>query len=477
MVAKSSNGVAVCEICGGLGLITLDVPVGHPDFGKAFPCVCQADKLKARKAEQLRNLSNLGAYGDKTFGTFEIDHSLVEEHERYLCEIFPNISARHNLTEDQRRHVKIAAEQALRYADDPQGWLLLQGTYGTGKTHLAVAIANRRLELGEPVLFITVPDLLDHLRATFGPSSEVAFDQRFEQLRSAPLLILDDLGAESQTPWALEKLYQLFGYRHAMKLPTVVTTNREPESFDARIRSRLTDQSLTKSAQLNIPDRRSSVTTWQDLDLSNLDRYHDMTFETFEMRENEGLPEKDLKRLEQAIQKAQRFAENPIGWLVFIGEPGTGKTHLAAAIAHKCIERGWRPLFVTASELLDHLRATFYPGSIVSYDKRMDEIKRAQVLLLDNLVIEHNLSSWALDKLHEILTYRFDWDYPTVITTYQLLDSKGVDKEDERKYGKMDFRLRSRVKNESRSEVVLLPGPSYPGKSRKRRAAPPRRLP
>ena len=44
------------------------------------------------------------------------------------------------------------------------GWLFL-GTYGSGKTHLAIAIANYRLELGEPVPFMTVPDLLDHLRA------------------------------------------------------------------------------------------------------------------------------------------------------------------------------------------------------------------------------------------------------------------------------------------------------------------------
>jgi DNA replication protein DnaC len=458
----SDNGTPVCEICGGLGVVTLDVPVGHPDFGKAFPCVCQADKLKVRRATQLRTISNLDAYTDKTFSTFEIDYSLLEEHERGLCQTFPNMTDRYNLTEDQRRYVKIAAETALNYADNPQGWLLLQGGYGTGKTHLALAIANRRLEQSEPVLFITVPDLLDHLRSAFGPSSEVGYDERFEQLRTAPLLILDDLGAESQTPWALEKLYQLISHRHAAKLPTVVTTNRDPETLDPRIRSRLTDQALTQNVRLNVPDRRSSLTTWQELDLSNLDRYRDMRFDTFDTREGENLAASEGKRLVQAVHMARHFADSPQGWLVLTGEAGCGKTHLAAAIAHECKHRGLQTLFVTASELLDHLRATFYPGSPVSYDRRIEEVKRAAILVLDNLTIEKNLSSWARDKLFDILLYRFDYDLPTVITTYQPLDE-------------MDMRLRSRVKNESHSVVVAITAPSYPGRPSRRRASPPRR--
>src|SRR5262245_18052639 len=199
MVATaSSNGVVVCEICGGLGLITLDVPVGHPDFGKAFPCACQADKVKSRKASQLRSISNLDMYIEKTFATFQIDYTLLSKGDQYLQELFANSdSSGIGLTEAQRREINTAAERALHYAEDPQGWLLLQGTYGIGKTHLAAAIGNWRLEKGESVLFITVPDLLDHLRATFGPSSEVAYDERFEQIRTANLLILDDLGAES----------------------------------------------------------------------------------------------------------------------------------------------------------------------------------------------------------------------------------------------------------------------------------------
>jgi len=88
-------------------------------------------------------------------------------------------------------------------------------------SHLAAAIANHRVARGHPALFVVVPDLLDHLRATFNPQSTVTFDQRFEEVRRAPLIVLDDLGTESATPWAREKLYQIFDYRYNARLPTV----------------------------------------------------------------------------------------------------------------------------------------------------------------------------------------------------------------------------------------------------------------
>ena len=68
------------------------------------------------------------------------------------------------------------------------GWLVLTGPSASGKTHLAAAIANSVLGRGLAVFFVFVPDLLDHLRSAFAPSSDVSFDQLFEQgaQRSVP---------------------------------------------------------------------------------------------------------------------------------------------------------------------------------------------------------------------------------------------------------------------------------------------------
>lgn len=465
---NEKNTDTACPICGGLGLVTRDVPIGHPDFGRAFPCICQAENVRAREIARLRSLGNLDAYLTKTFETFEIDYGLLSPDDAYLRDIFRDMTPlrKMSLTEAQRRAVYYAAHAAWTYAENPEApfkWLLLEGNFGTGKTHLAAAIANRRLDYGDPVLFITTPDLLDYLKSTFGPTSEIAYDDLFERIRRAPLLVLDDLGAEHQTGWAVEKLYQIFNDRHRFGLPTVVTTNRDVMQIEARIRSRLLDQEMTRIVKLAIPDRRSPVSTWQEMDLTNLDRYADMSFERIDLRSDEGLPAADVHRFAETVKAAQAFAAAPEGWLTLTGRPGSGKTHLAAAIAHECNRQGGRTLFVTASDLLNHLRATFYPGSAVGYDKRMEEIKNAEILVLDDLTIEEkNMSPWAREKLYEILIHRFDYARPTVITTSQTLQE-------------MDARLRSRVTNESRSRVEAITVPAYPGKPARRRAAAPRR--
>ncbi len=124
---------------------------------------------------------------------------------------------------------------ALEFAKSPEGWLVFMGVTGCGKTHLAAAIANYRLKEGKPVKFVVVPDLLDHLRSTFSPESQVSYDQLFEEVKNAPLLILDDFGEQSTTPWAQEKLYQVINYRYNARLATVITTRLPLDEMDSPI--------------------------------------------------------------------------------------------------------------------------------------------------------------------------------------------------------------------------------------------------
>jgi DNA replication protein DnaC len=83
---------------------------------------------------------------------------------------------------------------------------------------------------------------LDHLRATFNPNSATTYDRRFEDIRTAPLLILDDLGTESATAWAKEKLFQLFNHRYNARLPTVITTSDRADDIEPRLLTRMADE-------------------------------------------------------------------------------------------------------------------------------------------------------------------------------------------------------------------------------------------
>lgn len=409
--------------------------MGHPDFGRAIPCRCKAAEIEERRRARLRALSNMSVLEHMTFDSF--------------------IPEGIGLPEDRRRNLRDAYETARRYAERPEGWLLFLGGYGCGKTHLAAAIANERLACGDAVLFIAVPDLLDYLRATFSPTSSVAYDERFEVIRQAPLLILDDLGAHASTPWAQEKLYQIFNYRYNTRLPTVITSNQRLEDIEIRVRSRLSDPSLVQIVTILAPDFRRAGVEQSQSELSTLSLHRDQTFETFELRERE-LSASEYENLKRAVALAKAYAEDPKGWLVFTGTFGCGKTHLAAAIANRQIALGRSaPMFVVVPDLLDHLRATFSPDSLVSYDKRFEEVRNASLLILDDLGTE-SATPWAREKLFQLLNYRYVAQLPTVITTSDPIDQ-------------VEPRLRTRMLDASRCTVFAIEAPAYHGETASRK--------
>jgi DNA replication protein DnaC len=160
---------------------------------------------------------------------------------------------------EQRQNLRQAFNLAVEFAHSPEGWLIFQGVNGCGKTHLAAAIANYQLAQGKPVFFVVVPDLLDHLRSTFSPDSKISYDEFSERIKEVPLLILDDFGEQSATPWAQEKLYQLINYRYNARLPMVVTTCLSLDEIETRISSRMVDPMISLVFNITAPDYRGNV--------------------------------------------------------------------------------------------------------------------------------------------------------------------------------------------------------------------------
>jgi DNA replication protein DnaC len=267
------------------------------------------------------------------------------------------------------------------------------------------------MEKGAPVFFAFVPDLLDHLRTAFDPESLLSYDELFDQVKSIPILVLDDLGAQSGTGWAEEKLFQILNHRYISALPTIITTTISIDHQEERVRSRLMDARISRIVDLGSVSRLGGPGIGDvEPELLKI-----MDFDQFEVSRR-STDRESQETLRAALSAAQSFANHPDGWLVLLGNPGCGKTHLAVAIAKQRIHSGGEVFFAFVPDLLDYLRYTFSPDSRITYDELFDKVKRTPLLILDDLGSE-STTAWAHEKLYQIIVHRHNARLPTIITT------------------------------------------------------------
>ena len=411
-----------CPKCKGAKFVHPLLASGKPDYGQVIPCYCTQQAADSDREAHLLRYSNLGLLTRFDFGN-----------------LVPQGISENPANKEQFSR---AYQAARAFAEVPKGWLVLSGPSGSGKTHLAAAIANHCIENSRSVFYITTPDLLDHLRSTFSPSSELPYDELFEQIRNTPLLILDDLGIQSGTPWAKEKLEQLLGHRYSNELPTVIVSILPIDELEERIRTRLV---ASEPYQLRSFDEKSPALFsfgWAP----QFKKQKSMTFGNFDTR-GLGLPPEQRENLRGIFHMANDFAESPEGWLMFQGDNGCGKTHLAAAIVNRRYQQKQPALFIVVPDFLDHLRSTFSPDSKISYDQLFESVKNTPLLVLDDLG-KQTTTPWAQEKLYQVFNYRYNALLPTVITTNASTDE-------------MDSPILSRFADPKISTAVHITAPDY----------------
>jgi len=423
-----------CPICRGTKFIHPLLASGEPDYSRLIPCGCARKEIDKKKTARLQTISNLGSLSKLTFDNL--------------------LPGGRNSDVVSQRLFQIALDEVRKFAENPQGWLVLAGPVGSGKTHLACAVANLRISEGHPAVYMTAAELLDHLRAAFSPSREVEYDELFEQIKDIPLLILDNLNYSATTAWSKGKLDQLLEHRFNGRLPTLITTSMAVEEFGNDYAGHINDLEVSKVLIL-----KKESSSLQSLDSLDLELLKNMKFANFDSK-CLSLPDEVRQNLEQSHIIARDFARAPQGWLIFQGLNGCGKTHLAAAIANQLRESGKEVLFIVVPDLLDHLRASFGPESRVSYDALFEKIKKIQVLILDDFG-EHSATSWAQEKLYQLINYRYNARLATVITTCLNLEE-------------IENRVSSRMVDPSISLVFNIVAPDYRGDIKIARTARPR---
>ena len=175
--------------------------------------------------------------------------------ERFLRRTFDTFE----ITEENRK----AAATAKRYADafesllpspgspEPgRNGLFIAGPPGTGKTHLAAAIANDLIHKGRPVICMTMIDLLERIKRTYNTAGTDE-GSVLKIYKTVPLLIIDDIGKEPPTEWAISTIYNIINGRYEAYLPTIITTNYDTDALIQRMTPRDTRDDTTAKATLD----------------------------------------------------------------------------------------------------------------------------------------------------------------------------------------------------------------------------------
>ena len=244
------NKLKKCEFCSRkLEPIGLDYLYANisPEFIKYQKCTCN-------KAEQYWREKDKQEFEEQKRNRFRNIINRIYK-ENYVGRKFQNLNFENFYVDSNNEYVvKVASDYINKSIDKMQAnGLIITGKSGVGKTHLAAAIANRLIENDKIVLIGRLTTLLDMIKETFRDNTK-SENELIELYSNVDMIIIDDLGTEKISSWALEKLYTIIQNRCENGLPIIITTrfNKEGliERFSYSQDTDLVDATISKLYQM-----------------------------------------------------------------------------------------------------------------------------------------------------------------------------------------------------------------------------------
>lgn len=251
-----SHSSEICPYCGHeVPAIEIDV-LGRKRWVQPI-CRCEQEAKKAewqqmenyQRAREVRELFSISNMGEK-----------------YLHASFANFEHRPG-SEDA---LKIAKYYATHFDEFGLESIMLWGEPGNGKTHLAAAIHHHLVSQGKVVVFMSMPELLGKIRATFHKNNREREQHILRALNGCDLLIIDDLGAEKTTDWVLETVFTIVDARYRSGLPILTTSNLSPQALPAQIGKRVCDRLV----EMSQPIENKATSYRREIAKGRLSKFH-----------------------------------------------------------------------------------------------------------------------------------------------------------------------------------------------------------
>jgi len=186
---------AVCAVCEGTGFRIVE----EGGFSRASECSCRREDRQAERLAAARLPAHFANRSLENFETRSSDLAAARRSVEEFCAAWPAVEA----------------------------GLLLIGSPGVGKTHLAVALLRYLvLEKGASGLFCDFQRLLKTIQASWDPASQASESAVLAPVTGAEILVLDDLGSTRTSGWVQDTLFHILNARYIDHRTTIVTTNR-----------------------------------------------------------------------------------------------------------------------------------------------------------------------------------------------------------------------------------------------------------